>query len=560
MNVAVKRIAIQFALIGFFIFGTLVGNARAISSENLGSWMAVSILTALAATLTIDIVWFIQVRRNGGQPLRLGGAIGVSLLEGCVFALTQLLAIKAFDLVGDREPLVASISSIVTITILGVAISTFVTGRYFELERRNRLLDEGIAVSQVREDVADIVHRMQVALGTDIDDALAPARRGIEERLADQQRALDQDEWSTVARELRTAAQDTVRPLSQQLWSRTAARDTSIRVSQVLRNIVTKQPFRPVALALILVVTGFASSITLYGWGWGIAIQVSGILIIFVLLGSANSAMRRWPSHHVIIFVSASILLQLGALINFPLREWQQEQPYTWAEAIAAAVIGIIIILLTSGAGSVRSYRDDVARTFQSDIDRELIESMAASRQVAQLARESARILHGTVQTRLIACAVAIERASETRDADAFRTALGEAHSVLAQPAINTNPDSISLSEEVQRKVQLWSGLCDITIDVDPMLTEIQGRLARDVGRVVEEGLSNAIRHGNATSIQVRVSRSNSSVNIEVDDNGTGPQRGLPGLGSSLLDSVSPVWKLSALPVGARLSVELPVC
>ena len=558
MNVAVKRIAIQLALIGFFIFGTLVGNARAISSENLGSWMAVSLLTALAATLTIDIVWFIQVRRNGGQPLRLGGAIGVSLLEGCVFALTQLLSIKAFDLVGDREPLVASISSIVTITILGVAISTFVTGRYFELERRNRLLDEGIAVSQVREDVADIVHRMQVALGTDIDDALAPARRGIEERLADQQRALDQDEWSTVARELRTAAQDTVRPLSQQLWSRTAARDTSIRISQVLRNIVTRQPFRPVALALILVVTGFANTITLYGWGLGIVVMASGVVVIFVLLGSANSAMRRWPSHHVIIFASASLLLQLGALINFPLREWQQEQLYTWAEAIAAAVIGIIFILLTSGAGSLRTYRDDVARTFQSDIDRELIESMAASRQVAQLARESARILHGTVQTRLIACAVAIERASETRDADAFHEALREAQAVLAQPAINTTPDSSSLIEEVQRKVQLWSGLCDITVDVAAMLAEIQGRFARDVGRVVEEGLSNAIRHGNATSIQVRVSRSNSSVNVEVDDNGIGPQRGLPGLGSSLLDSVSPDWHLSELPVGARLSVELP--
>ena len=559
MNVASKRIVVQLALIGFFIFGTLVGNARAISSENLGSWMAVSILTALAATLTIDIVWFIQVRRNGGQPLRLGGAIGVSLLEGCVFALTQLVAINTFDLVGDREPLVASISSIVTITILGVAISTFASGRFYELERRNHLLDEGIAVSQVREDVADIVHRMQVALGTDIDDALAPARRGIEERLADQQRALSEDEWAAVARELRAAAQDTVRPLSQQLWSRTAARDTSIRISQVLRNIVTRQPFRPMALALILVVTGFASSITLYGWGWGIAITATSVLTIFAILGSANLAMRRWPSRHIIIFVAASILLQLGVLINFPLRDWQQVQPYTWAEAIAAATIGFILILLTSGAGSLRTYQNDVARTFQSDIDRELIESIAASRQVAQLARESARILHGTVQTRLIACAVSIERASETRDVDAFRAALGEAHSVLAQPTINTNPDPTSLVEEVQRKVQLWSGLCDISLDIEPSLAEIQGRLARDVGRVVEEGLSNAIRHGNATSIQVRVSRSNSSVNIEVDDNGRGPQDGPAGLGSSLLDSLSPVWKLSAIPVGARLSVDLPV-
>lgn len=558
MNVAVRRGAVQAALIGFFIFGTLVGNARAITSENLTQWLAVSILTALASTLTIDIVWFIQMRRNGGQPLLVGEAIGVSLLEGCVFALTQFLAIRAFELVGDREPLVAAISSIVTITILGVAISTFVSGRYFELERRNRLLDEGITVSLVREDVTEIVHRMQVALGTDIDDALAPARRGIEERLADQQRALNQDEWSTVAEELRAAAQDTVRPLSQQLWSRTAGRTTSIRVGQVLRNIVTKQPFRPTALALILVVTGFANTITLYGWSLGIAIMTSGVLIIFFLLGMANAPMRRWPSHHVIIFISASMLLQLGALINFPLRDWQQEQPYTWAEAIAAAAIGLILILLTSGAGSVRSYRDDVARTFQSDIDRELIETMAASRQVAQLARESARILHGNVQTRLIACAVSIERASETRDAEAFRTALSEAYAVLAQPTLSSNADSNSLTDEVQRKVSLWSGLCDISIDIDPSLTEISGRLARDVGRVVEEGLSNAIRHGNATSIQVRVLSSDSSVIVEVDDNGSGPHEGTPGLGSSLLDSVSPVWNLSALPNGARLSVELP--
>ena len=559
MNVASKRILVQLALICFFISGTLVGNARAIDSENLMQWLAVSILTALTATLTIDLAWFIQLRHNEGRPLPLGEAIGLSLLIGGVFAITQFIGMRVFNVVGDRETLVAAVSSVVTITIIGVAISRFLSGRHYEEERQNRLLEEGIAVSLVREDVTDIVHRMQVALGTDIDDALAPARRGIEERLADQQRALSEDEWAAVARELRTAAQDTVRPLSQQLWSRTAARDTSIRISPVMRNIVTRQPFRPMALALILVVTGFASSITLFGWGWGIAITATSVLTIFAILGSANLAMRRWPSRHIIIFIAASIILQLGVLLNFPLRDWQQVQPYTWAEAIAAAVIGFILILLTSGAGSLRTYRDDVARNFQSDIDREMIESIAASRQVAQLARESARILHGTVQTRLIACAVSIERASETRDADAFRTALREAHSVLAQPTLGTNVDSSSLVEEVQRKVQLWSGLCDITIDVDPILAEIQGRSARDVGRVVEEGLSNAIRHGNATSIQVRVSRSNSSVNIEVDDNGRGPQDGPAGLGSSLLDSLSPVWNLSAIPVGARLSVELAV-
>ena len=557
MNVATKRILLQLALIGFFVFGSLVGNARAITSEDLGAWIAVSLITALTSTLTIDLVWLVQFRRNEGRPLRAEEATAISFLVGVTFAVTQYLGSSSFDLVGDREPFIAAVSSVVTITIIGVAISRFLSGRYFEEQRRNRLLDEGIAVSLVREDVADILQRMQVALGTDIDDTLAPARRGIEERLADQERALNQDEWASIALELRAAARDTVRPLSQRLWSSTAGRAVPIGATQVLRNIVTRQPFRPLALALILIVTGFASNITLYGWGLGLIVVGLSVALIYIILGIANAAMDRWPAHHAAIFIAGALVLQLGALLNFPLREWQQVQPYTWAEAIAAILIGLVLIVLTSGAGSLRSYRDDVARTFQAEIDRELIESIAASRQVAQLARESARILHGTVQTRLVACAVAIERASETRDVEAFQAALREAHDVLTEPARQESQDLSTLSDEVQRKVSLWSGLCAIDVDVDPRIGELGGRTARDVGRVVEEGLSNAIRHGAATAIGVRIEGSDAGVRIDIEDNGIGPQRGPRGLGSDLLDSVSNAWQLTALPRGARLHVTV---
>ena len=557
MNVATRRILLQVTLIGFFILGSLAGNARAITGDNLWPWISVSILTALACTVVIDLVWLHQAARNGGRPLQIGAATAVSILVGAVFALTQFLGMQAFELVGDREPLLAAVSSIVTITIIGVAISSFLTGRYVEEERRGRLLEEGVAVALVREDVADIVHRMQVALGSGIDDALAPARRGIEERLADQQRALNQDEWAFIARELRSAAHETVRPLSQQLWSSAAGRTAPIGMSQVLRNIVTKQPLRPVALALILIVTSFASTISLFGWGLGLIVLGMGIALIFLVLGLANAGMNRWPSHHAAMYIAGALILQLGAFINFPLREWQQVQPYSWAEAIAAILIGLVLVLLTSGAGSLRSYRDDVARTFQAEIDRELIESIAASRQVAQLARESARLLHGAVQTRLIACAVAIERASQTRDAEAFQAALHEAHDVLAKPMRTEHNIDSTLSEEVQRKVSLWSGLCSIDVSIDPETADMGGRTARDVGRVVEEGMSNAIRHGFARAIHLRISKPAEGILLRIDDDGCGPQDGPRGLGSALLDSLSREWSLTPLDHGARLSVLL---
>ena len=557
MNAAIRQVLLQLGLLGFFFLGSLVGNAQVITPEDLGRWITVSVVTAVTSTLTIDIAWIIWNRVNVGRPLQVPSAIGFSALVGGVFAVTQLLLMQLLGLTGELDPVTAAVSSVVTITIVGVAAASFVNGNRREKERRRRLLEEGIAVSLVRDDVSDIVHRMQVALGTDIDDALAPARRGIEERLADQERALNQDEWASIAQELRAAAQHTVRPLSRELWSSTAGQLAPVSVSEVLRNIITKQPFRPVPLALILIVSGFASSITLFGWGVGLAVVGLGIALVFLVLGVANAAMDRWPAHHAALFIIGALVLELGTLINFPLRDWQQVQPYTWGEAIAAIIFGLLFVLLTSGAGSVRTYRDDVARTFQAGIDRELIESIAASRQVAQLARESARILHGTVQTRLIACAVAIERASETRDVEAFQAALREAHDVLTEPARHEALDEATLGDEVQRKVSLWSGLCSIDVAITPGLGGIGGRMARDVGRVVEEGLSNAIRHGAATAIHVRITGTVAEVLVEIDDNGVGPQRGQRGLGSSLLDSVSDAWELTAQTSGARLRVRL---
>lgn len=557
MNVATRRILIHVALIGLFASGCLVGEARVVGADNVGAWIGISLVTAFASTLTIDLIWLAWQRYKPNRFLSVLDAVAYSALIGGVFALSQYAAMRALGLVGERDPLVAAISSIVTITIVGMAVIAFLNGRRREEERRRHLLEEGIAVSLARDDVTDIVSRMQVVLSTGIDDALAPARRSIEEQLADQSHALNEHEWKGIAQELRKAAEETVRPLSRELWSSTAGRLAPVSAKGILLNIITRQPFRPTPLALILIVTSFANSITLYGWGVGLAMVALGITIIFVILGIANAAMSKWPNHHVAIFIGGALLLETGTLINFPLRAWQQVQPYTWGEAISAIIFGLLFIVLTSGAGSLRMYRDDAARTFQASIDRELIESIATSRQVAQLARESARILHGSVQTRLIACAVAIERATVTRDVQAFQVALREARDVLTDPGTQEKVGSTTLDDEVQRKVALWSGLCVIEVEIAGDLGALNGRTARDVGRVVEEGLSNAIRHGDASVITVRISDSGGRPVIVVEDNGRGPGTGRPGLGSSMLDSVSQSWDLTPLAQGTRLSVKL---
>jgi signal transduction histidine kinase len=351
--------------------------------------------------------------------------------------------------------------------------------------------------------VADINERLRVALNSDIDDALAPARVSIEDRLIEQERAVTNDDWEAIAGELRSAANNTVKPLSRRLWVSTAAQSRPIRFRWVLRNVITKQPFQPLLLSIVTL-TGLVEAVAIYGWLQGILSVAGAILVIYVLLGGANIAMTRWPQHHAGIFVSVTIVAMSAGLLNFPIRDFAGTR-YTWFEFIVGFVLGTVAILLTSSIGSIRTHRDDVARTFQADIDRETVQLMTTSRQAAQLARESARILHGSVQTRLIACAVAIEQAVESQDAEAYRVALHEAQQILRAPMQSDDRAETTVAEEVQRKVGLWQGLCSIGVDLDPQIAVMSGRRARDVGRVVEEGLSNAIRHGGAKEISVRV-------------------------------------------------------
>jgi signal transduction histidine kinase len=75
------------------------------------------------------------------------------------------------------------------------------------------------------------------------------------------------------------------------------------------------------------------------------------------------------------------------------------------------------------------------------------------------------------------------------------------------------------------------------------------------IGRIVEEGISNAIRHGKATSIDISVTRVDElTVRVEVLDNGHGPQGGKASVGSAFVQQASSGrWSLTACSSGSQL-------
>ena len=567
MSGAARTVRLFFSAWALLLFALFIAAITAAAVNQLASWFPASALATCVGAIAIVIA-----HRVGGRallPLGLDRAVAVSLIVGGIVGVSQVLVATAFGWPMLWHPGLVIASATLTIGLVGTCAVLFAQAFAEQVSRRSRLLTDSLLINETREDVAEIAIQMRQMLAQDIDVALTPARISIEERLSDQTDALEDEDWIETARELRAAASETVGPLSRKLWAPDVPGEPGLTLWSIVRNVVTKQPFQPVALALLVLVTFFAGLIDALGWIAGLSTVLVGSTLVWAILTLANAVMRRWPDRHAVIYLATILVLEAGHLLPFAARTWLGGTPHSPLEFVVAAVMGVVLAFLTSAFGSLRDYREGAERAVVIQADQELAATITASRQVAQLARESARVLHGTVQTRLIACAVAIERASHTRDVEAFRAALREAHDVLTQASFAEDVGHTTLEHEVDRKVRLWSGLCDITVQVDPGLAGTTGRPARDVGRVVEEGLSNAIRHGEADLIAVHISGSREGIRIEIQDNGRGPGEGPPGLGSALLNSVSSMWVLRARPTaasapsdgsarGAHLLVTLP--
>jgi signal transduction histidine kinase len=109
--------------------------------------------------------------------------------------------------------------------------------------------------------------------------------------------------------------------------------------------------------------------------------------------------------------------------------------------------------------------------------------------------------------------------------------------------------------------VSLWQGISTIDVQIEPQLSESSDVRIREISRLVEEGISNAVRHGGATLLQLTVSlAANGSVTVQLDDNGSGPGTGKPSIGSSIFTQTTQGnWSLSATPNGSRLVAIIPV-
>lgn len=376
---------------------------------------------------------------------------------------------------------------------------------------------------------------------------LGSSQREAAELLQAAVRSAAPGDMARAAESLRTAARSAVRSTSHELWV-DGGSATSIRWRSVVPAAIVRYPL-PVLIAAVIVFAFVLVRSDLVAnprvGGGAAALAAAAVVVAAYLLGRQviHRVPRVAPAVTAVVVVGAPVAAQFvaGAVLGraptaLPL------VAMTAVVAVVTVVSSVALMIRDSGAAVIEALVDDRAREDAKQAALQMIN--------ARLSRELAAHLHGTVQPELVAASVALEAAVGEGDPAAIAAAVARAEAALGMDVnvpFGAGARALPADQMVAAVHGRWAALLDLRIHLDAAGDESAALLPDDVARVLDECLNNAVVHGGATAVYVRIVACDGGWAVEATDDGLGPAGGAPGLGSALLDEITAgEWSIAA--------------
>ena len=496
------------------------------------------------------------------QPAPLWMVIAYQIGLSALFTVSYQFACDISDLTTKMLP-PAHMILIFSICINMQYTSSAIADIWDEVSSRHReLIEQRVQVQLLELSQKQLQEEFRSELNTELEIALRKVNEPLIKSLQEITNGLAKLEPSEISNAIKASAQESVRPLSKTLWQESSNIIKRPPLSKIVAIAISTYPIPTFWMTSMIVITQSINPFLQLGFFRGLTILVFTVGMTIAICTTANAITKRKSKFYLPIFIAVFILLQFRRFVSANIvAQWasNQETVEVFVTQIIINAIGFVFIVTLS---AWRRINVGVLNELQLDIKEQQVGAIARSKQTAEVAREMSRVLHGAVQTRLVACAMMIDNSSKSGDEVTLNLAMLEALSILQAP-LPISESEITLGAEVERKLSLWHGLCAFELQIDPRLVDVTNPEPREVGRIIEEGISNSIRHGGASKIAVSVmSGADGSVVIQIDDNGSGiskTSQNKPGIGSAIFASATRgSWSLSSLEKGARLLAVIP--
>ena len=291
------------------------------------------------------------------------------------------------------------------------------------------------------------------------------------------------------------------------------------------------------------------------------ATSVVGALIAWLALWAFKLATRALP--HLPLIAATLLLALIGALTTIPLSLLTQgtlspEQNLGGLPVQSAFIMAVLVV----GIGYTRVVDIDRRRyeisleQFNAELERE---RAWVDTQTWVIRREWAYLLHGKVQSALTA-AISRLGASETIDKATLklvRQDIDRARKAIHE-GINAPFDLGSALDEI---VDSWEGVCEVEVkisDTAKATIETDKGIGRALNELVREAVSNAVRHGYAETVTIKIDLVGGVLELVATNDGRPvKKKSRASLGTEMLNELTLDWSLKNKPRGVVLVAKL---
>ena len=533
-------------------------------SGAIRSGLAIVAMTCLTGAVFLLIRRFRPTDRDLRLRATILLAIGVALARTAAFMPIANPGSVESGFAAGSQLLATTVATALTILVMNAVTESVVTHRRLQAELMATLVD--LRHQQLQQDA--LGEAIDHALLADVLTATHTARQQMESAPTVQ----SPDDRLAVADALRTTATGPLRSLSHRLQAtESAPASHETRFLQVLIATVRTHPLWPRETAAASALVAGTSVIYLRRTEDGIDGVLTTLLLVLGTMAIQLGAV--WLSLAAIVAVgrrvgviaAAAIPLAVISTAAISLLRAEIFHAYIAGQVTGRSVsfvviVSLLVVVLVNAAMASQLSQETIIDRLHATVDATETEARARNRELVRASRTLARYVHGTLQSRLLASALAIEQAERIGNPAGFDRALEQARDALLMPEL-LPPPATDLSSAIAQATALWQGIATITVQIAQPLPSIPASRIAEICTIIEEGVANAMRHGSATAVEITLTpRDDGNIALTIVDDGVGPAGGSPGLGSTIFNQASTMpWTLTPRTSGSGSVLEVIV-
>lgn len=518
-------------------------------------------LLAMFAVLGLGKLALLRWARERPNPLLSLAIFALTTLTGIISINGMLIQADFTDTWTIPQRLVVALPGIFSILLLSALLVSFARDH----ARRNAELAATAAeLALASTESAKRIERKRLVLVEEV-------REEIQLALG----TLNESKTTSSSDDLKSLIDDVVRPMSYQLSSGVVATtpdrlelaDPKISWPTVIETSLRINPAHPLATsawlsALVCVylltsrgLTGLVGAAALFGMTFGI------LAITRLVWRYVPTRLPVWVRATVF-----SVTLLPISLISAPVMTALTGYDFTVAHAfIGWIILSIFMMWTVTLVFGVNASLRETSQQLEDAVDSLKRENIHLNNEFRALQKGVSRVLHGPIQEAIAASIHRLQSRNEHQSRSEIVADMQER--VFAALQTLTEPQEIRIDFDATLRdlAELWDEVVEIQCNVEADAREAMTHdpaIASALVELIREGCNNAIRHGSAKHINIRVSltETDRAIALEIVNDGNPLAPNLRrGLGSQIFDERCLSWSREQIGALVRLEARIPL-